>query len=96
LPNWTARTSVSAVENSFVLNENCDLAATPVTFVTGFRLNRPIPPKKAARACFLTLLQSLALAKVSAVAVLWRLDGSPGTTTKAGSKADRTVKGQGQ
>jgi hypothetical protein len=74
------------------------LAATPVTFVTVFGMNRRIPPKKAAPAFFLTLPQSLAAAKISPVAVLWRLDRSPFATNRNESRlnAGRTVKGQGQ
>jgi hypothetical protein len=59
-------------------------------------MNPAIPPKKAAPAFFLTLPQSLAAAKVSPVAVLWRLDQSPRTATKAGSKPIEPFKGQGQ
>jgi hypothetical protein len=74
------------------------LAATPVSFVTVFEMNRPIPPKKAAPAFFLTLPQSLAIAKISGVAVLWCLDRSPFSQNRNESRlnADRTVKGQGQ
>jgi len=72
------------------------LAATPVSFVTVFPMNRAIPPKKSAPAFFLTLPQRLAAAKVSPVAVLWRLEKSPRTAMKAGLKPIEPFKGQGQ
>jgi hypothetical protein len=69
------------------------LAATPVTFVTVFRMNRPIPPKKAAPAFFLTLPQSLAAAKVSALQCcgVWINRQFAQNGNESRLKADRTV-----